>query len=74
VVDVFTQTPLEGNPLAVFTDAAELDAPAMQRIAREPSLSETVFMVPSRRPDWGRGSGFCQQGTRATGGLAFING
>jgi hypothetical protein len=52
VVDVFTQTPLEGNPLAVFTDAAELDAPAMQRIARELSLSETLFIVPSRRPDW----------------------
>jgi trans-2,3-dihydro-3-hydroxyanthranilate isomerase len=51
VVDVFTQTPLEGNPLAVFPDAADLDAPAMQRIARELSLSETVFIVPSRRPD-----------------------
>ncbi len=51
VVDVFTQTPLEGNPLAVFPDAAELDALTMQRIARELSLSETVFIVPSRRPD-----------------------
>jgi trans-2,3-dihydro-3-hydroxyanthranilate isomerase len=51
VVDVFTQTPLEGNPLAVFTDAAELDAPAMQRIARELCVSETVFVVPSQRPD-----------------------
>jgi trans-2,3-dihydro-3-hydroxyanthranilate isomerase len=51
VVDVFTQTPLEGNPLAVFPDAAELDALLMQRIARELSLSETVFIVPSRRPD-----------------------
>ena len=51
VVDVFTQTPLEGNPLAVFPDAAELDAATMQRIARELSLSETVFIVPSRRPD-----------------------
>jgi trans-2,3-dihydro-3-hydroxyanthranilate isomerase len=49
VVDVFTQTPLEGNPLAVFPDAAELDAPTMQRIARELSLPETVFIVPSRR-------------------------
>ncbi len=51
VVDVFTQTPLEGNPLAVFPDAADLDAPTMQRIARELSLSETVFIVPSRQPD-----------------------
>jgi trans-2,3-dihydro-3-hydroxyanthranilate isomerase len=51
VVDVFTETPLEGNPLAVFPDAADLDASAMQRIARELSLSETVFIVPSRRLD-----------------------
>jgi trans-2,3-dihydro-3-hydroxyanthranilate isomerase len=51
VVDVFTQEPLEGNPLAVFSNASDLDAPTMQRIARELSLSETVFIVPSRRPD-----------------------
>ena len=51
VVDVFTQAPLEGNPLAVFPDAADLDAPTMQRIARELSLSETVFIVPSQRSD-----------------------
>jgi trans-2,3-dihydro-3-hydroxyanthranilate isomerase len=50
-VDVFTRTPLEGNTLAVFPDAAELDAVTMQRIARELSLSETVFIVPSGRPD-----------------------
>ena len=49
VVDVFTQTPLEGNPLAVFTDAASSRSPAMQRVARELSLSETVFIVPSRQ-------------------------
>ena len=51
VVDVFTRIPLEGNPLAVFPDAEDLDATAMQRIARELSLSETVFIVPSRRAD-----------------------
>jgi trans-2,3-dihydro-3-hydroxyanthranilate isomerase len=51
VVDVFTQTPLEGNPLAVFADSADLDASTMQRIARELSLSETVFIAPARRPD-----------------------
>jgi trans-2,3-dihydro-3-hydroxyanthranilate isomerase len=51
VVDVFTQIPLEGNPLAVFSDAADLDASTMQRIARELNLSETVFIVPSRRAD-----------------------
>ena len=51
VVDVFTRTPLEGNPLAVFSDAADLDSQTMQRIARELSVSETVFVVPSQRPD-----------------------
>src|SRR5437016_8191077 len=51
VVDVFTQTPLEGNPLAVFSDAADLDSSMMQRIARELSLSETVFIVPPQRRD-----------------------
>jgi trans-2,3-dihydro-3-hydroxyanthranilate isomerase len=51
VVDVFTQSPLEGNPLAVFLDAADLDAATMQRIALELNLAETAFVVPSRRSD-----------------------
>ena len=50
-MDVFTQTPLEGNAAAVFLDAAHLDAPAMQRIARELNVAETVFIAPSRRED-----------------------
>lgn len=45
VLDVFTSTPLTGNQLAVFTDAAGLDAALMQRAARELNLSETVFVV-----------------------------
>jgi trans-2,3-dihydro-3-hydroxyanthranilate isomerase len=49
VVDVFTQHPLEGNPLAVFPDASGLDDLTMQRIARELNLSETTFVVPSTR-------------------------
>lgn len=51
VVDVFTQVPLEGNPLAVFEDASGLDTAAMQKIARELNISETVFIVPSERQD-----------------------
>jgi trans-2,3-dihydro-3-hydroxyanthranilate isomerase len=51
VVDVFTQEPLAGNTLAVFADASGLDSPMMQRIARELSVSETVFVVPSQRAD-----------------------
>ena len=46
VCDVFTDTPLEGNQLAVFTDASLLPEQLMQRIARELNLSETVFVLP----------------------------
>ena len=46
-VDVFTGTPLGGNPLAVFVDAGGLDEECMQKIAREMNLSETTFVMPS---------------------------
>lgn len=46
VVDVFTQTPLEGNALAVFTDGRNVDAATMQRIARELNLAEITFVLP----------------------------
>ncbi len=46
--DVFTTTRFGGNPLAVVYDADALDAAAMQRIAREFNLSETVFVLPPR--------------------------
>jgi trans-2,3-dihydro-3-hydroxyanthranilate isomerase len=46
-VDVFTSTPLGGNPLAVLVDARGLDEGHMQKIAREMNLSETTFVVPS---------------------------
>ena len=45
-VDVFTQTPLAGNPLAVFTDGRGLSDAAMQGLAREMNLSETTFILP----------------------------
>lgn len=47
VVDVFTTTPLEGNALAVFPDASDVDSATMQRIARELNLSETTFVLPA---------------------------
>jgi trans-2,3-dihydro-3-hydroxyanthranilate isomerase len=47
VADVFSDTPLEGNQLAVFTDGAGIDSVRMQRIARELNLSETVFVLPA---------------------------
>jgi trans-2,3-dihydro-3-hydroxyanthranilate isomerase len=49
IVDVFTQTPLEGNALAVFYDATGLDDATMQKIARETNLSETTFVFPAER-------------------------
>ena len=45
-VDVFTQTPLAGNPLAIFTDARGLNDVEMQALAREMNLSETTFILP----------------------------
>ena len=48
VADVFTDTPLEGNQLAVFTDARDLDEVTMQALALELGLSETVFVLPAR--------------------------
>ncbi|WP_036255297.1 PhzF family phenazine biosynthesis protein [Methylocapsa acidiphila] len=51
LLDVFTQTPLAGNPLAVVSDANGLDAARMQKIAAEFNLSETVFLLPPREPD-----------------------
>lgn len=46
VVDVFTETPLAGNQLAVFTDARAVDDETMQKLARELNFSETVFVLP----------------------------
>jgi trans-2,3-dihydro-3-hydroxyanthranilate isomerase len=48
LLDVFTQRPLSGNPLAIVNDCEGLDAAQMQRIAAEFNLSETVFVLPSR--------------------------
>ena len=47
ILDVFTDRPLAGNPLAVVLDASGLDTEGMQAIAREFNLSETVFLLPA---------------------------
>jgi trans-2,3-dihydro-3-hydroxyanthranilate isomerase len=47
VADVFTDTPLQGNQVAVFTDGVGLSDEVMQRAARELNLSETVFLHPA---------------------------
>ncbi len=53
-LDVFTDEPFGGNPLAVFLDPGELSAAGMQKIAREMNLSETVFVSRTRTSprDW----------------------
>jgi trans-2,3-dihydro-3-hydroxyanthranilate isomerase len=45
-LDVFTDTPFAGNPLAVVLDSDGLDPERMQAITREFNLSETVFVLP----------------------------
>jgi trans-2,3-dihydro-3-hydroxyanthranilate isomerase len=45
-VDVFTDRAFEGNQLAVFTDARDLDEATMQALAFEIGFSETVFVLP----------------------------
>jgi trans-2,3-dihydro-3-hydroxyanthranilate isomerase len=54
-VDVFTDTPLRGNPLAVFPEADGLSDTEMQAIAREMNLSESAFVLPAT--DEGRAHG-----------------
>lgn len=46
LVDVFAERPLEGNQLAIFTDARGLTTAEMQSLARETNLSETTFILP----------------------------
>jgi trans-2,3-dihydro-3-hydroxyanthranilate isomerase len=54
-LDVFTETPLAGNPLAVVLDAEGLDDRRMQAIAAEFNLSETVFVLePKNRANTAR--------------------
>lgn len=51
VVDVFSSTPLKGNPVAVILDSEGLNGEAMQAIARWTNLSETTFLVPPTQVD-----------------------
>ena len=45
-VDVFTDTPYAGNPVAVVLDASGLSSEEMQRFASWTNLSETTFVLP----------------------------
>jgi PhzF family phenazine biosynthesis protein len=46
LVDVFTDTPYRGNPVAVVHDASGLSTEDMQRVAHWMNLSETTFLLP----------------------------
>ena len=46
IADVFTDTPFQGNQVAVFTDARDLPDDMLQPLARELNLSETVYVYP----------------------------
>ena len=46
IADVFTDRPLTGNQLAVFTDAREIPADKLQPLAKEMGFSESVFVYP----------------------------
>jgi PhzF family phenazine biosynthesis protein len=50
-VDVFTDTALKGNPLAVVHDGAGLDTAAMQRFTDWTNLSEATFLAPPTRAE-----------------------
>jgi trans-2,3-dihydro-3-hydroxyanthranilate isomerase len=50
IYDVFTETRLAGNPLAVVFDCGGMDEKAMQRVAGEFNLSETAFVLPAESP------------------------
>ena len=49
ILNVFAESPLAGNPLAVFEDGRALDDATMQALALQFNLSETTFILPSQR-------------------------
>ena len=63
LVDVFADTPLTGNPLAVVADAERLEEPVMRAVAREFNQSETTFVLPPTRPK--RPGGYARSRRRA---------
>ena len=51
LVDVFAEQALEGNMLAIFTNARGLSNEQMQALAREMNLAETTFIIPAEDPE-----------------------
>ncbi|NBD08391.1 MULTISPECIES: PhzF family phenazine biosynthesis protein [Corallococcus] len=52
LIDVFADTPLSGNPLAVVDGADALPDDTLRRIAGEFNQAETTFLLKSTRADW----------------------
>ena len=50
IVNVFADSPLSGNPLAVFEDARDMSDATMQALALQFNLSETTFILPATDP------------------------
>jgi PhzF family phenazine biosynthesis protein len=50
-VDVFTDVPYRGNPVAVVLEADDLDTAEMQCFAHWTNLSETTFVLPPAAPE-----------------------
>lgn len=50
LVDVFTNRPFGGNPLAVFTNGRGVSAETMQALTKELNLSESTFVLPPQNP------------------------
>ena len=57
LVDVFAERALEGNMLAICTDARRLSTEQMQALARETNLAETTFIFPAEDPETERRDG-----------------
>jgi PhzF family phenazine biosynthesis protein len=51
MVDVFSDVPFGGNPLAVVVDAEGMTTEQMQTVTRWMNLSETAFLLPPTDPD-----------------------
>jgi PhzF family phenazine biosynthesis protein len=52
IIDVFAESPLSGNPLAVVEEADSLTDPQMRAVSREFNQAETTFLLRSHRADW----------------------
>ena len=50
-IDVFTDTPYRGNPVAVVLDGEGVPTEEMQRFAHWMNLSETTFVLPPSTPE-----------------------